>query len=226
MRMGSAIAFFDAIAHRYDREYVLDADATRARMKRVLRELSPTAHDVLDLGVGTGRELPALLDAGLEVVGVDASERMLEQCVKRARHGTLVRADFYEALPFRDACFDAVLALHGTLAHPPSDAALVGLVREIARVLRPSGTIVFEVPSAGWLALVEGGGVDDGRRSAVRVAADRIRHDDRVGDVAIEAVIRSEASWRSLLEPTFVVRVEALSPVEDLVLAQLAQTSV
>ena len=224
--MGSAIAFFDAIAHRYDREYVLDAATTRTRMQRVVREIPRGARDVLDLGVGTGRELPALLDAGFDVTGVDGSERMLEVCAKRARPVPLVHADFYERLPFEDASFDAVLALHGTLAHPPHERAFVALMQNIARVLRSGGTFIAEVPSAGWLAMVERGAVDDGRRSAMRVAADRIRHDDRVANVTIEAFVRSEASWRSSLEPAFEVRVEALSPVEDLVVARLAARAV
>jgi SAM-dependent methyltransferase len=218
--MGSAIAFFDAIAHRYDRDYVLDAATTRARMQRLLGEISIDGADVLDLGVGTGRELPALLDAGMRVTGLDASERMLAQCAKRARPVPLVRADFYAPLPFADASFDAVLALHGTLAHPPDDASLRRLFQEVSRVLRPSGLLAAEVPSAGWLAQVAGGALDDGTRAATQVGPDRIRHEDRASRAAIEAVVRSEASWRSLLEPAFVVSVDALSPVEDLLIAR------
>lgn len=116
--MKSAIEFFDAIAHRYDREFVLDAVTTRTRMSRLTRELASGA-SVLDLGVGTGRELPALLDAGLQVTGLDASSRMLEICARRARTIPLVCANFFDGLPFPDASFDAVLALHGTLSHPP-----------------------------------------------------------------------------------------------------------
>ena len=121
-----ASTFFDAIARRYDRVYAPEARASRERMARVTRELAKASR-VLDLGVGTGRELSMLQDAGHSIVGVDASKEMLAICERRARPVPLVHADFWEPLPFGDASFDAVLALHGTLAHPLDRAALAGL---------------------------------------------------------------------------------------------------
>jgi SAM-dependent methyltransferase len=61
---------------------------------------------VLDLGAGTGVASRAALAAGARrVVGADLSEGML----RRGRGGTPVLADAV-ALPFRDGCFDLVLA--------------------------------------------------------------------------------------------------------------------
>ncbi len=61
---------------------------------------------VLDLGAGTGVASQAALAAGARrVVGADLSEGML----RRGRGGTPVLADAV-ALPFRDGCFDLVLA--------------------------------------------------------------------------------------------------------------------
>jgi SAM-dependent methyltransferase len=61
---------------------------------------------VLDLGAGTGVASQAALAAGARrVVGADLSEGML----RRGRSGTPVLADAV-ALPFRDGCFDLVLA--------------------------------------------------------------------------------------------------------------------
>ena len=145
-----AARFFDAIAGRYERAYALPSNESRARMERVLREL-PSSGRVLDLGVGSGRELTAMLDAGLQPVGVDASAPMLERCARRARPVPLVNADFWGPLPFEDASFDAATALHGTLAHPPDDDAIARLGREVARLVRPDGVWVIEVPSPAWL---------------------------------------------------------------------------
>ena len=142
-------AFFDAIASRYDRVFSRPRDESRPRMARLLSLLGPP-RDVLDLGVGTGRELSELLDAGHRVVGVDVSEKMLALCNQRARPIRCVLADFWRGLPFGDASFDAVIALFGTLAHARRAGALDDLAREALRVLRPGGLFFAEAPTPAW----------------------------------------------------------------------------
>ena len=91
----------------------------RAHVDRALAAIGEGPRDVLDLGVGTGLELPRLLDAGHRVVGVDVSPEMIALCNQRSRPIRCVEADFWRALPFEDASFDAVVAFFGTLAHAP-----------------------------------------------------------------------------------------------------------
>src|ERR1019366_6114185 len=149
---GAAEVFFDAVAGRYERAYALPPAESRRRMTRALAALPSPPARVLDLGVGTGRELPALLDAGYLPTGLDASRAMLARCSHRARPVPLVRADFWASpLPFEVGAFDAALALHGTLAHPPDDDAIRRLAGELARVVRSGGALVIEVPSPAWL---------------------------------------------------------------------------
>ena len=143
--------FFDAIASRYDRVYARSRDEARASMARLLPLLG-APRDVLDLGVGTGPELHHLLDAGHRVVGVDVSEKMIALCNRRARPIPCVCADFWEGLPAKDASFDAVIALFGTLAHAHDDRAHARLAGEVMRVLRPGGVFYAEAPSPAWAA--------------------------------------------------------------------------
>lgn len=145
----AARAFFDAIAPRYDREFARPREELRPRMIRLVALLGPP-RDVLDLGVGTGRELSYLLDAGHRVVGLDFSDKMLAECARRARPIPCVHADLWRRLPFGDASFDAVLALFGTLAHAPHPGALAELGGEVARVLRPRGLFFAEAPAPAW----------------------------------------------------------------------------
>jgi len=63
---------------------------------------------VLDLGSGTGRNLP-LLPHGARAVGLDPSLDALKRARRRAPGVPLV-AGRAEALPFRDATFDTVLS--------------------------------------------------------------------------------------------------------------------
>jgi SAM-dependent methyltransferase len=213
--------FFDAIAGRYDRVYALGAADSKTRMARVLRELPRAPARVLDLGVGTGRELPALLDAGYAPTGLDASAAMLDRCARRARPIPLVQANFWRApLPFDEASFDAVVALHGTLAHPPDEGAVARLAHELGRVVRGGGVLLAEVPSIGWLGalpLAPPAGAD---RVAFRTGDRTCRFEDRVARAGIDARILDEAEWGAALAPSWRARVEVTDDLEWLVVAR------
>lgn len=171
--------FFDAIAARYDRVYAPPSEVTRAKMARLLAVLGAPKR-VLDLGLGTGRELPALLDAGHAVTGVECSEEMIVLCNRRARTVPIVAADLWAPLPFAAGSFDAVISLFGSLAHPPSAGAVSGLGREAARVLSPGGVFFFEVPTSRWVAA-------------------HARHRDATSRAEIDIVALTEAEWSSAL---------------------------
>jgi SAM-dependent methyltransferase len=213
LRLASAGEFFEAIARRYDRDYA--RHASRDDLKKLVQRLPPRAR-VLDLGVGTGRELTALLDGGHEVVGLDVSPTMLEICARRARPISTVCADLWQPLPFADAEFDVVLALHGTLAHPPSEGHVRALSRELARVLRAGGIVMLEVPSEGWLTALAGSPASGAFR-ATRTGADRCVHEDRTAGLAIEATVLSSERWTALLREHFTVSFETLSDTERLI---------
>ena len=216
----AAEAFFDAIAGRYERAYALPAAASRARMARVLAALPAPPARLLDLGVGTGRELTALLDAGHAPTGLDASQAMLERCARRARPVPLVRANFWVApLPFADAAFDAVLALHGTLAHPPEDGAMARLARELARVVGPGGVFVAEVPSPAWLDRLEAIPSQEDRRVR-RTGPRTCVYEDLVTGASIEATLLDESDWRAALAPGWQLAIESIDELEWLVVAR------
>jgi SAM-dependent methyltransferase len=228
MSSGGGRSFFDAIAGRYDRVYALPAAESRKRMEQVLRELPAAPARVLDLGVGTGRELPALLDAGHNVTGVDASEEMLARCARRSRPVPLVCTDFWETLPFDDSAFDAAVALHGTLAHPPGTDAIAGLAREVARVVRPGGAWVIEAPAPAWLERLEAletGHVegDPGARRLRRTGPRTCIYEDLVAGAWIEARVLDETEWRTALGPAWSTRIDRLGDLEWLVVARRAR---
>jgi SAM-dependent methyltransferase len=95
---------------------------------------------VLDVGAGQGTFSQRLERLGFAVTSVDPSAAAVE--VLRARVRGPVREAPIEALPFEDASFDAAV-LGEVLEHVADDAA--GL-REIARVVRPGGTVAISVP--------------------------------------------------------------------------------
>lgn len=103
-------------------------------------------HDVLELGCGAAQGARWLMRAGARVTAFDVSFGQLQQArLLDRRTGTaverLVQADA-QLLPFRDAVFDVAASAFGAV---PFVADSAGVMREVARVLRPGGRFVFSV---------------------------------------------------------------------------------
>ena len=100
--------------------------------------------DVLEIGCGTGVHARLLAEAGANVTAVDLTPTAVELTRKRLElHGlgADVREADAERLPFADASFDFVWSW-GVIHHSESTERAV---REIARVLRPGGTLALMV---------------------------------------------------------------------------------
>lgn len=89
----------------------------------------------LDVGCGTGRGL-SHYGAGQRVIGLDPTWASLARAHRRAPRVPLVQGSA-EALPFRDAVFDTVVAslVFCSVAEPARGLA------EVKRVLRPDGRL-------------------------------------------------------------------------------------
>ncbi|WP_456421751.1 class I SAM-dependent methyltransferase [Thermococcus sp.] len=102
------------------------------------RLISMAKGRVLELGVGTGLNLPLYRNVE-EVVGVDISEKMLEKArKKRAKvRTTLIRTDARK-LPFPDESFDTVVSTFFLCVLPEKR----GVIGEIRHVLKPDGVLL------------------------------------------------------------------------------------
>jgi len=140
-RRAKAEAFFDQQAESWDtlRAQLLD----EAAGLWALVPLIPRAARVADIGTGTGGMLPFLSEIAESIVAVDISKEMLRHARQRAKSLGLDNVEFVKAdlgdLPLDDASVDAAFATL-VLHHAPDPRAAV---REMARVLRPGGTLVI-----------------------------------------------------------------------------------
>jgi len=113
-------------------------DASRLR-----RRVIPDARGrVLELGIGSGLNLPFYGKDVENVTGIDPSSRLLALAEKRAREAPFMvhlREAGAEKLRFEDASFDTVVSTWTLCSIPDVAAALA----ETRRVLRPDGVFLF-----------------------------------------------------------------------------------
>src|SRR5579863_670115 len=107
------------------------------------RETIRTAQGlVLEVGVGSGLNLPLYSAAVHRVFGIDPSPELLDRAHKRIGDArvpiSLVRASA-EQLPFADSRFDTIVMTWTLCSIPRPSAAL----DEMRRVLKPGGRLMF-----------------------------------------------------------------------------------
>jgi SAM-dependent methyltransferase len=144
-------SWWDAHAAEYYAEHggVLgDADllwcpeGLREADARLLGEVA--GRDVLEVGCGAAQGARWLVAQGARVTAFDVSGGQLAQARELDRRTgievrRLVQADAQQ-LPFTDGTFDVVVSAFGAI---PFVADSAGTMRELARVLRPGGRLVF-----------------------------------------------------------------------------------
>jgi SAM-dependent methyltransferase len=100
---------------------------------------------VLEIGCGAGQCGRWLVAQGAHAVGLELSRRQLDHS-RRLDHKTQVFLPAVQAdagrLPFADQSFDLACSSYGAL---PFVADVSTVLRDIARVLRPAGRLVFSV---------------------------------------------------------------------------------
>ena len=113
-------------------------EATRYRS-----QLVPEAcGTVLEIGVGSGLNLPYYGTAVSRLYGLDPSEELLQMARKRAGAATFpveFLARTGEEIPLDDCCFDTIVTTWTLCTIPDPVKAL----KEMRRVLKPGGSLLF-----------------------------------------------------------------------------------
>lgn len=137
-----------AISGGYDRKLQASSLVVEAEVMEVLHRLPVLGDEwVLDLGCGTGRALVPLAKRHPHTVGADFSHQSLVVARSKLRREDgldcvgLAQADMYR-LPLRRESFGAVVSCQ-VLSHVPDFKRLDAAFREIHRILKPGGLLVF-----------------------------------------------------------------------------------
>jgi ubiquinone/menaquinone biosynthesis C-methylase UbiE len=129
------------------RERVLPALIDASMRQKALRPyrqrvVGAAAGRILEIGVGSGRNLPFYLDAAEEVIALDPSRKLLSMA-RTASAAVQVRIRFLagsaEAIPLPSKSVDTVLTTW-TLCTIPDPLRALG---EMRRVLKPGGRLLF-----------------------------------------------------------------------------------
>lgn len=134
------VTFFSGWAKTYERG--LADKWFKTVHEAVIRAMVPhPSSNILDIGCGTGRalrEFAAIIDSG-RLVGVDISDRMIEEAVHKA--AGIRNLEFHvgsaDHLPFDDESFDHVTSMNAFHHFPDQRKAL----KEMVRVLKKGGSV-------------------------------------------------------------------------------------
>ncbi|PKL36517.1 hypothetical protein CVV38_01275 [Candidatus Peregrinibacteria bacterium HGW-Peregrinibacteria-1] len=127
---------YDLYGANYDKSSKFLEGFEQGAFEKLTRDVS--GGKALDLGCGTGRNIPKILDLGCEVVAADISETMLKFIGKKFPRIEKVKTDGLN-MPFADNSFDLVVAMF-LIVHlkDPAD-----VFREVYRVLKPGGVFLL-----------------------------------------------------------------------------------
>ena len=109
---------FNHMTSLYDETRVFDKGCFDAALDFLVARFAPSVFSSLfEPGIGTGRVAIPLAERGYKVTGVDISEEMLSFLKRRlGQDSKPLQLSFHQAdvtkLPFRDAVFDIVVAVH------------------------------------------------------------------------------------------------------------------
>ncbi len=153
---------YDGFSADYDRFVDWD-ERLAAEMPFIERQLRTVdARQVLDTACGTGRHAIALARGGYDVVGVDASEGMIERARTNAADARRPEVQFEvagfgelaQALglarserrkgPGDDSRFDALLCLGNSLPHVVTPPGLAMTLNDFADCLRPGALLLIQ----------------------------------------------------------------------------------
>jgi SAM-dependent methyltransferase len=207
VRAGSIarVSAYDRIARLYDPWSASVVEDVPFYLERARRSGGP----VVELGVGTGRLAIPIAADGIDVIGVDASEGMLEVARESAvlagvevdlRYGDFRNPPVEGPVPLVTIPFRSLL-------HMQTDEDRRAVVRAVHGLLEPGGTFIFDVFSPGaddiaetharWLerepGIFERADWDEQRRTLIL----RVRGEGVESELSLAWI--SIPEWRELL---------------------------
>jgi len=136
IQYGELAKYYDLI-YRW-KDYEREASIVKELIERY--KTSP-GNSLLDVGCGTGKHLQYLTDK-FDCVGMDVSEKMLEQARRNVRGSKFVQGDMVHFNLGRQ--FDVILCLFSSIGYVRTYSRLGMTVKNFARHLKTGGVTIIE----------------------------------------------------------------------------------
>ncbi len=144
--------FYNRMAAANDWDAIANTHETARRLKVVFEDLLSgvdlTGKSVLDGGSGGGHFSAEFVRRGAIVTSLDVGEALLAQVAKRCESTRVVGS--LMDIPFADGTFDVVMSTE-VIEHTPDPQRAL---RELARVVKPGGTLIVTTPGRLWQPVV------------------------------------------------------------------------
>ena len=112
----------------------------------------PKDAKILDLACGSGRDVQYFLDYNYDVIGIDASEKMIKEAKKRVPKGKFKVMDI-ESLKFKKDNFDGIWALdalsYSEKKHIPE------IIESLNKILKKEGVVFISVREGSGEEVIE-----------------------------------------------------------------------
>jgi ubiquinone/menaquinone biosynthesis C-methylase UbiE len=140
---------FNKIAHRYSRHRLgKNSKSMHGRIRSKIGTFF--GQSLLDVGCGDGSFLSTLNDAGLQLAGIDISEKMIQCCRRNLPPAIDLKIGDAENLPWANEYFNTIVCINSFHHYPNPNRAL----KEMKRVLKKNGRIYIADPQLPGIARI------------------------------------------------------------------------
>lgn len=148
---------YDAQAASYDAHNAPQSTAENAYLVHLFKQYN--VHQLCDMSCGTGSQVFAAAQAGIDVIGVDISKPMLD--IARRKHGEMVSDDIADKISFHEGDMrtfkteircDAVISIFNAIGHLTRHDFQASL-QNFRNTLKRDGLLIFDIFNFSYFSL-------------------------------------------------------------------------